>query len=523
MSRGDADCRLADGERRASTRGRHRRGVTARQVLESGLASSQRRVWLPIQSLELSLVGMARIVEAPVAVPARWGPILAVLAALVAAIPADGAATPLVATAGSAGVRTLYRGPATTAVPGPEGSGRTVASQEPVGSRAQLWRRLREAKEAGIRRPRRATVEEGLFQVEDNYLIPRLAAGWHGFHPVFGGLPTGSGLGLGFRFIDESVGEIYVDPDDPDRLDVAWGAVGSFKGYITSDVEIVYHDIRGSSLGIAGRARYQRFPQEDFFGLGPGSRAEDRASYLVEDFEAGAEVFWERPSWLRVGAGFARLDVNTGPGKDERFPSVEEVFTAAEVPGLEQQPDYWRTSGFVEVDLRDHPLNPRQGGYYAVRTAHYDQRAGDGLDFRSYQVDLQQYFPFFNKHRVVAVRAHTMLTDADSGEAVPFFLQPDLGGNDTLRGFPQRRFRAPNSVLLTAEYRWEAWIGLDMALFVDTGKVFDDRSDIVDLDDYEIAYGLGFRFNTAEGVFLRTDIAKSSEGLKAYFVFDHVF
>lgn len=124
---------------------------------------------------------------------------------------------------------------------------------------------------------------------------------------------------------------------------------------------------------------------------------------------------------------------------------------------------------------------------------------------------------------MIALRAYGVASDSDAGQAVPFFLQPTLGGSRTLRGFREFRFRDVNAALLTAEYRWEAWIGLDMALFVDFGKVFADHADVGDLDDYRTTYGIGFRFNTAEGVFFRVDVAKSSEGFKTYLTFDHVF
>ena len=42
---------------------------------------------------------------------------------------------------------------------------------------------------------------------------------------------------------------------------------------------------------------------------------------------------------------------------------------------------------------------------------------------------------------------------------MPFYLMPTLGGNDTLRGFREYRFRGPHAILLQAEYRWEIWIG----------------------------------------------------------------
>ena len=58
---------------------------------------------------------------------------------------------------------------------------------------------------------------------------------------------------------------------------------------------------------------------------------------------------------------------------------------------------------------------------------------------------------------------------------MPFYLMPTLGGNDTLRGFREYRFRGPHAILAQAEYRWEIWSGLDGALFYDAGKVADRR------------------------------------------------
>ena len=51
---------------------------------------------------------------------------------------------------------------------------------------------------------------------------------------------------------------------------------------------------------------------------------------------------------------------------------------------------------------------------------------------------------------------------------------PTLGGSTTLRGFSEFRFRDRNAFLINAEYRWEAFSGLDMALFGDWGDVATD-------------------------------------------------
>lgn len=112
-----------------------------------------------------------------------------------------------------------------------------------------------------------------------------------------------------------------------------------------------------------------------------------------------------------------------------------------------------RINGLVDFDWTDKPLYPRSGGYYGVQIANFKDQDLDHFNFRRYEVDLQQYIPFRNKYSVVALRALTVITDAESGNEVPFYYMPTLGGGDRLRGFREGRFTDNNSLLLTAEYR----------------------------------------------------------------------
>ena len=106
---------------------------------------------------------------------------------------------------------------------------------------------------------------------------------------------------------------------------------------------------------------------------------------------------------------------------------------------------------------------------------------------------------------------------------MPFYFMPTLGGNDTLRGFREYRFRGPHAILAQGEYRWEIWSGFDAALFYDAGKVANRREDL-DFEDLESDYGIGFRFNTNNGVILRVDAAFGSrDGKHLYIVFGGVF
>ncbi len=102
-------------------------------------------------------------------------------------------------------------------------------------------------------------------------------------------------------------------------------------------------------------------------------------------------------------------------------------------------------------------------------------------------------------------------------------MMPTLGGNDSLRGFRDYRFRGPHALLLQGEYRFEIWSGLDGALFYDAGKVAMRGSDL-DLRNLESDYGFGVRFNTDNGVVARVDAAFGSrDGKHVWIVFGGTF
>src|SRR4030095_8782826 len=154
------------------------------------------------------------------------------------------------------------------------------------------------------------------------------------------------------------------------------------------------------------------------------------------------------------------------------FPSVERVFNETTAPALDKQPHYRYIGAFAQYDHRDAPLNPRSGGFYRVEGAYYDDRDLSSFGFRRWDVEVQHYFPFFNQRRVIAARSRLQLTDPNPGQQVPFYLLPVLGGSEDLRGFREFRFRDKQSLVFNLEYRWEAFSGLDLAVFGSEGRVF---------------------------------------------------
>ncbi len=386
-------------------------------------------------------------------------------------------------------------------------------AEERNSTRQELLKEQRAAKGQNIKDEQRGSLEKAALYVQKEKVLERLAQGWKGFHPVLGGLATGSGFAGGVRFAPnllegalefETVGAISTRTYQLYELRV--GAPRLWKGRLFADF---YSNYRSGT----------RLP---FFGLGPDSSKQDRTSFSAEAslYDVTAGVNWT--PWLSTGVRGGYLTTNVGRGKDERFPSTEDVFTPSQAPGLDVQSNFYHTDAFLRVDYLDSIGNPMAGGMYQVTFSYVDDQKLGLHTFRRVDAEVQQYFPFLKKERVIALRARTSLTDVSPGQSIPFYMQEHIGGAESLRGFREFRFRDQNLLLFNVEYRWEAFSGLDMAIFGDAGKVAHQRSDI-NFSDLKTSAGFGFRFNTFRSVFLRIDVGFSNEGTRVFFKFGPAF
>jgi len=328
------------------------------------------------------------------------------------------------------------------------------------------------------------------------------------------GKPLGAGVGL-------SAGYRHDLFDRNARVLVEAGA--SMRNYrmLRGDFSLPY--LARDRFEVGFEATYRHDPEEDFYGLGPASLESNRVNYLYDRTEYQGRAIYKPVPGVQVGARFGRINPELGPGQDSQFPSIEELFGNADAPGLDAQPDFSHAGLFGTVDRRDEPGNPRAGGYYSVIWRRYSDLDFDQHDFQGLYVDLQHFIPVFDKKRVFALRGRVLTTSPESGQTVPFYMQPTIGGNDTVRSVADFRFRDNNAFALNAEYRWEATSWLDMALFTDWGKVAATTGGL-DFDDLEHAYGIGFRFNSSKTVFFRADIALWGGDTPRYFLkFNKVF
>jgi outer membrane protein assembly factor BamA len=389
-------------------------------------------------------------------------------------------------------------------------------------SRAEELTREREEKAKNLKKPEKNGAENGLHWWDNQQVINRVRSGWRGFHVATGSFANGAGLTFGAGYRDLAVGSVYADDDLPNRVDVNAAVAYSLRNYFLARSEVTLKNLGSAPLDLSISGRIYEFPEEDFFGLGPQTEQASRTAYQINSSELAADLSWRAGKGFQFGAGAAYLNPRIGPGQDPRYPSTDEVYDPTTIPGYTQQPDFLRLSGEASFEYRDNPSLPRDGGFYRIQFLDFQDRDLNAYDFRQLQADVEQYFPLGHKFRVLALRAATVLSDADEGQEVPFYYQPTLGGGQKLRGFREFRFQDRNSMLFTAEYRWQAWWALDMALFVDAGKVAYDRSEL-DFNNLEASYGLGFRFHSNDAFVGRLDLAFSREGFIPFLSFVYVF
>ncbi len=331
-------------------------------------------------------------------------------------------------------------------------------------------------------------------------IVERLNGEIDGWYPRLGGMTRGGGfaLGPGYRL---HAGDVLVD----------LSAGLSTKMYKSADVEVRWFQAFDDRVEFWTSYRFEDFPQEDFFGTGLDSSLDARTSYDFDSSEVTARGVVAPFSWLRTGTILGYISPEIGPGTDSNYPSLEQVFTDLEAPGLEAQPNFLHTTFFADVDYRDVRGLPRSGGFYHVAFGIWDDRTLQRYDFRRFDVNLSQWLPLVpSKRHVVMGRTGFSYVNNETGERVPFYFLPYVGGVDTVRSFREFRFKDENALWMTAEYNFTPFKYVTLAAFVDAGKVSADWQNI-NLSGLQKAYGFGFRAHTNKMTLASFDFATGGD------------
>lgn len=381
-------------------------------------------------------------------------------------------------------------------------------------SRAAEIEAAREAKATQLTPDEQSATERFLLAVKERKILERLTAGIAGFRVSFGGMVAGSGFALGPEYLRTDLAE--------GQVNLRGSARGSLKKYTLLDLGLSLPRLAGDHAFLNFHAAHRNYPQMQYYGPGPDSAKSGRSDFRLENMAWDTSGGVKPVRNLKIGASGGFVKVNVGPGTNKGFVSTERIFPPSMAPGIDRQTDFARSAVFAQYDYRDFPGGPRKGGNYVARYGWYSDRNLKQYSFRQLDLEVQQYISFFNERRVIALRGKSVLTFTDHNQVVPFYLQPTLGGAEDLRGFRPFRFYDDNMTVFNAEYRWETFSGLDMAVFADAGKVFHRRADW-NVHDLEGCYGVGMRFNVQNSVFMRIDAGFSHEGFQVWLKFNNVF
>src|SRR5262245_14446815 len=148
-------------------------------------------------------------------------------------------------------------------------------SQDPD-TRADRLEQQRQEKSQQLHPYQRTGLESALYDLKDKRLMERFQAGYRGFHPLLGGLSTGSGFAFGTQFLKTKIGGV---------LDFQTSGQASLLGYQRYKLGLSAPELISDRLFLSFDFTQNNAPQEDFFGIGSGSSKDDRTDFRLETTE----------------------------------------------------------------------------------------------------------------------------------------------------------------------------------------------------------------------------------------------
>ena len=342
-------------------------------------------------------------------------------------------------------------------------------------------------------------------------LVNTDSASGDGVYAALGNMITGAGwisAGPGYRrhVLD---GRAFVDAS----------AAVSWNFYKVAQARFELPHLAHERLTLGAQAMYQDMLQVDYFGLGIDSRKDDRSAYRLNETDMLGYATLRVTPWLSVSgrAGWMHQpNLSTATGRSVTVPNTIDLFSETSAPGIATQPSFLHGDVSIAADSRDHAGHPTSGGLYRAAAASYSDRDAGTDSFRRYEIEASQFIPLFTRKWVVALHSWEVFSKTSSGDVVPFYLLPSLGGQNTLRGYYDYRFHDNNMQVLNAESRWALFAHVDAAAFVDAGKVAPHAGGL-DFKHLKRSYGAGLRVHNATSTLVRLDVGRSTEGWRVFF------
>jgi hypothetical protein len=364
------------------------------------------------------------------------------------------------------------------------------------------------------------------------------------FHFVAQSIVPGSGVGGGGRYsrdLNESGGA---------QAQLQATAVMTIRKYWFTELKYSRQKDIGAdwnksqeSLGLNIFARNRTLPLMTFYGLGPNTNVNRSVKFSQRDTSAGIEITGPFPelSWLSFGGKVEGLWPDIGGVTGANVISIQQQYNEATSPGLTLQPPF----AHEEISLRPHKRFLSRFDLKSRVSYGFFQDGNSGhYSFRRLEANVEQrFYPEKKKHGGVieqnyfSVHWRYSVSNASSGNAVPFYLMETIGGSDidsqpSLRAFKDYRFRGPDLMTVQAEYDRKlceacepcrkgmirtVCTHMGLVLAYDAGKVALRKSDL-DFSGMHHSFGGGISIYLGKDIIFRMAVGLGGgEGTHPYF------
>lgn len=321
------------------------------------------------------------------------------------------------------------------------------------------------------------------------------------FAIVFGGIKSGSGIALGPAISNKFANGAYAQVK----------AVYSIEKFYVIQARYDTRKFWDGRAMLISRLRLQHAPKLDLHRLGPDSPAAS-VDYGERKTEASTRLRMQLAPAVRVGSGFGIEKYSTTGGRID-LADAGGLPPVPPLPGLATKPVFAHTFFSVANDSRTSPDYSRSGRLIEGAIHHYFD-LHDGQDaFGRFEGTAQQLIPTHGGKGVIDLSAQTWLSLANGERSVPFFLMPTLGGSTYLKAYQSYRFRDRHALLLKGEYRWAVHKMVDVAGFLEAGKVAPAVKGL-SLSNMAEAIGAGLRVHSKTSSLVDLDLAHGRNGFK---------
>jgi hypothetical protein len=354
-----------------------------------------------------------------------------------------------------------------------------------------------------------------------------------GLHPTVGTIVPESGVSFGLALNNEW----HITERPHIRFTTSVEARGTTEGFwaagAVSHMQFDWYRVQDTGSFRIPQAtvavRHFELPEMPFFGLGNDSSRHDRSLFeltetevpILVDFPVGYGVTFS----LQANALFASSD----PSSD-----FTNRFSQATAPGIRASTLHM-VPGFAVTyrspDVLYGLYGEGRASYEAYQTLDGGSFTFDRVQTRvalNYGIEdlpfAQDRFPYFRAllgSSRFTIEANLVISEPRSGNAVPYYLQPTLGGGDInnenwLRSYTNYRFRAPNTVAYGASYERRLIDPFGFSVFGQWGKVGQDVGDL-DFDNMKYSVGVGLTVRLGGKTVVEFSFAwGGNEGSQAY-------